>query len=101
MSRKIRVNSLPKHHSEHDVFQRGVTGEQIEGLEDVTDVAGTQSVAPGLREGGHFLVGNDDASTIGTQNTGDEIEKCRLPNPAGTPERNLRTLPPSRNGECQ
>ena len=90
--REICINPLPKHHAEHDVFQRGVTGEQIEGLEDVANVAGTQSVTPGLREGCHLLASNNDASAIGLQNSGDEIEKRRFSGAATSPERNLRTF---------
>ena len=47
-------------------------------MEDVADVAGTQPVTPGLRQGSYLLASNNDASAIGLQNSGDEIEKRRF-----------------------
>jgi hypothetical protein len=78
-----------KGQGEFDVLESGEGLEQIEGLEDVADVSGAESVEAGFGEGGEIGLMEDDGAGVGADDSGDEVEEGGFAGAGGSDECDL------------
>jgi methylisocitrate lyase len=65
-------------HAEDDIFQDGEPLEEIEGLKDIADFFGPEAVTAGLAQRGHLGGIESDATGIGAEDAGDQMQEGSL-----------------------
>lgn len=79
LTRPLAVRPRPEGHAEQDVLQCGVSWKQVEALENVADVLRAKDVARGLGEGLQGGAAESDATGVGAQDAGHQMQQRGLP----------------------
>ena len=81
--------SAGKSHSEHHVFQSGKAGQQIEGLEDVSDARGAKAVPRRFGQLGDVDAIDADHARVGAADAGDHVQQRGFAAAAGPDQHHL------------
>src|ERR1022692_1053073 len=89
MPGEFAINTRAERHAEQNIFETGVALQQIEGLENVSDLGRALPVALWFGQGSHVRVIERDFSAVRFENAGDQIQKRGFARTAFACEREL------------